>query len=102
MGRKKKRKTNTLGLTPGMESETEDDEGEEEALVKLLGQEKFQYVFCIFFFWITTSQLSNLGAEWMMLPNLLLSESEITPPKLAERPRRPPRLHRKMKKRGHR
>jgi hypothetical protein len=29
-----------------MESETEDDEGEEEALVKLLGQEKFQYVFC--------------------------------------------------------
>uniref|UniRef100_A0A8H7K9T9 FMR1-interacting protein 1 conserved domain-containing protein n=1 Tax=Bionectria ochroleuca TaxID=29856 RepID=A0A8H7K9T9_BIOOC len=42
VGRKKKRKTNTLGLTPGMESETEDDEGEEEALVKLLGQEKFQ------------------------------------------------------------
>jgi hypothetical protein len=48
VGRKKKRKTNTLGLTPGMESESEDDEGEEEALVKLLGQEKFQYVFCIF------------------------------------------------------
>ncbi|KAJ3482773.1 hypothetical protein NLG97_g7478 [Lecanicillium saksenae] len=39
LGKKKKRKTNTLGLTPGMESESEDDEGEEKALSELIGEE---------------------------------------------------------------
>lgn len=39
LGKKKKRKTNTLGLTPGMESESEDDEGEEKMLTNLIGQE---------------------------------------------------------------
>ncbi|KJZ73051.1 hypothetical protein HIM_07623 [Hirsutella minnesotensis 3608] len=39
LGKKKKRKTNTLGLTPGMESDTEDDEGEEKTLVDLIGAE---------------------------------------------------------------
>ncbi|ATY63251.1 hypothetical protein A9K55_007630 [Cordyceps militaris] len=39
LGKKKKRKTNTLGLTPGMESESEDDEGEEQALSELIGEE---------------------------------------------------------------
>ncbi|KAJ6783414.1 hypothetical protein PWT90_02224 [Aphanocladium album] len=39
LGKKKKRKTNTLGLTPGMESESEDDEGEEKALSELIGAE---------------------------------------------------------------
>ncbi|PHH62384.1 hypothetical protein CDD81_7180 [Ophiocordyceps australis] len=39
VGKKKKRRTNTLGLTPGMESETEDDEGEEKALLELIGSE---------------------------------------------------------------
>lgn len=43
-GKKKKRKTNTLGLTPGMESESEDDEGEEKALLDLIGAETLQYV----------------------------------------------------------
>ncbi|KAK8146577.1 hypothetical protein G3M48_002934 [Beauveria asiatica] len=38
-GKKKKRKTNTLGLTPGMGEESEDDEGEEKTLSELLGQE---------------------------------------------------------------
>ncbi|UKZ81342.1 hypothetical protein TrVFT333_009114 [Trichoderma virens FT-333] len=38
-GKKKKRKTNTLGLTPGVDSETEDDEGEEKTLTELIGQE---------------------------------------------------------------
>lgn len=38
-GKKKKRKINTLGLTPGMESESEDDEGEEKVLTELIGQE---------------------------------------------------------------
>ncbi|KAL7947421.1 hypothetical protein V8C42DRAFT_285980 [Trichoderma barbatum] len=38
-GKKKKRKTNTLGLTPGVDSETEDDEGEERTLTELIGQE---------------------------------------------------------------
>lgn len=38
-GKKKKRKINTLGLTPGMESESEDDEGEEKLLTDLIGQE---------------------------------------------------------------
>lgn len=42
VGRKKKRKTNTLGLTPGMESESEDDEGEEKALVDLIGSDTLQ------------------------------------------------------------
>jgi hypothetical protein len=41
-GKKKKRKTNTLGLTPGMESESEDDEGEEKVLTDLIGQEALQ------------------------------------------------------------
>lgn len=39
VGKKKKRKTNTLGLTPGVDSETEDDEGEEKTLTELIGQE---------------------------------------------------------------
>ncbi|KAL4724867.1 hypothetical protein ACLX1H_008314 [Fusarium chlamydosporum] len=39
LGKKKKRKTNTLGLTPGMDSESEDDEGEEKVLTDLIGQE---------------------------------------------------------------
>lgn len=39
VGKKKKRKMNTLGLTPGMESESEDDEGEEKVLTDLIGQE---------------------------------------------------------------
>ncbi|PHH81308.1 hypothetical protein CDD82_1052 [Ophiocordyceps australis] len=39
VGKKKKRRTNTLGLTPGMDSETEDDEGEEKALLELIGSE---------------------------------------------------------------
>ncbi|KAM0664181.1 hypothetical protein ACQRIU_006764 [Beauveria bassiana] len=38
-GKKKKRKTNTLGLTPGTGEESEDDEGEEKTLSELLGQE---------------------------------------------------------------
>lgn len=38
-GKKKKRKMNTLGLTPGMESESEDDEGEEKVLTDLIGKE---------------------------------------------------------------
>lgn len=38
-GKKKKRKTNTLGLTPGMESDSEDDENEEKSLPKLLGDD---------------------------------------------------------------
>lgn len=38
-GKKKKRKINTLGLTPGMESESEDDEGEEKVLTDLIGKE---------------------------------------------------------------
>lgn len=46
VGKKKKRKTNTLGLTPGMDSETEDDEGEEKVLTELIGQETLEYVFC--------------------------------------------------------
>jgi hypothetical protein len=37
-GRKKKRKTNTLGLTPGDESE-EDDENEETKLAEQLGDD---------------------------------------------------------------
>ncbi|GAB0134340.1 hypothetical protein EsDP_00002717 [Epichloe bromicola] len=41
-GKKKKRKVNTLGLTPGVESETEDDEGEEKALTELIGAESLQ------------------------------------------------------------
>lgn len=41
-GKKKKRKVNTLGLTPGIESETEDDEGEEKALTELIGAESLQ------------------------------------------------------------
>lgn len=40
-GKKKKRKTNTLGLTPGVDSETEDDEEEEQTLATLLGPETF-------------------------------------------------------------
>ncbi|KAH7326353.1 hypothetical protein B0I35DRAFT_475009 [Stachybotrys elegans] len=39
VGKKKKRKMNTLGLTPGMESESEDDEGEEKFLTELIGQD---------------------------------------------------------------
>lgn len=39
---KKKRKTNTLGLTPGMESESENDEGEEKTLFDLIGSETLQ------------------------------------------------------------
>ncbi|KAF4965227.1 hypothetical protein FSARC_6946 [Fusarium sarcochroum] len=39
LGKKKKRKINTLGLTPGMDSESEDDEGEEKVLTDLIGQE---------------------------------------------------------------
>ncbi|KPM45992.1 hypothetical protein AK830_g515 [Neonectria ditissima] len=39
VGKKKKRKINTLGLTPGMDSESEDDEGEEKVLNDLIGQE---------------------------------------------------------------
>ncbi|EWG46360.1 hypothetical protein FVEG_15952 [Fusarium verticillioides 7600] len=39
LGKKKKRKTNTLGLTPGVDSESEDDEGEEKVLTDLIGQE---------------------------------------------------------------
>ncbi|KAF4458308.1 nuclear fragile x mental retardation-interacting 1, partial [Fusarium albosuccineum] len=39
LGKKKKRKMNTLGLTPGMDSESEDDEGEEKILTDLIGQE---------------------------------------------------------------
>ncbi|KAG6010820.1 hypothetical protein E4U21_004208 [Claviceps maximensis] len=41
-GKKKKRKVNTLGLTPGADSETEDDEGEEKALTELIGTETLQ------------------------------------------------------------
>lgn len=33
---------NTLGLTPGMDSESEDDEGEEKVLTDLIGQETIQ------------------------------------------------------------
>lgn len=33
---------NTLGLTPGMDSESEDDEGEEKILTELIGQETIQ------------------------------------------------------------
>ncbi|KID70359.1 uncharacterized protein G6M90_00g085850 [Metarhizium brunneum] len=42
VGKKKKRKVNTLGLTPGVESETEDDEGEEKILTDLIGAETLQ------------------------------------------------------------
>ncbi|UPK93936.1 hypothetical protein LCI18_004871 [Fusarium solani-melongenae] len=42
LGKKKKRKMNTLGLTPGMDSESEDDEGEEKILTELIGQETIQ------------------------------------------------------------
>lgn len=42
VGKKKKRKVNTLGLTPGVESESEDDEGEEKALTDLIGAETLQ------------------------------------------------------------
>ncbi|OAA38628.1 hypothetical protein NOR_06656 [Metarhizium rileyi] len=42
VGKKKKRKVNTLGLTPGVESETEDDEGEEKTLTDLIGAETVQ------------------------------------------------------------
>ncbi|KAK2592224.1 hypothetical protein QQS21_010076 [Conoideocrella luteorostrata] len=42
VGKKKKRKVNTLGLTPGVESESEDDEGEEKALTELIGAETLQ------------------------------------------------------------
>jgi hypothetical protein len=42
VGKKKKRKVNTLGLTPGVESESEDDEGEEKALTELIGAETVQ------------------------------------------------------------
>ncbi|KAG5994153.1 hypothetical protein E4U43_003306 [Claviceps pusilla] len=41
-GKKKKRKVNTLGLTPGADSETEDDEGEEKVLTELIGTETLQ------------------------------------------------------------
>lgn len=45
-GKKKKRKTNTLGLTPGKDtesaSEAEDYEDEEKGLQKLLGTETYQ------------------------------------------------------------
>ncbi|WQF84904.1 Putative FMR1-interacting protein [Colletotrichum destructivum] len=41
-GKKKKRKTNTLGLTPGQDSESEDDEMEEETLRKLIGADALQ------------------------------------------------------------
>ncbi|KAM5345335.1 hypothetical protein ACJ41O_011197 [Fusarium nematophilum] len=41
---KKKRKMNTLGLTPGMDSESEDDEGEEKILTDLIGQETLHSV----------------------------------------------------------
>ncbi|KAG6253777.1 hypothetical protein E4U24_008005 [Claviceps purpurea] len=41
-GKKKKRKVNTLGLTPGAGSDTEDDEGEEKALTELIGTETLQ------------------------------------------------------------
>ncbi|KAI9167523.1 hypothetical protein HJFPF1_03651 [Paramyrothecium foliicola] len=37
--KKKKRKVNTLGLTPAMDSDTEDDEGEEKVLSEMIGQE---------------------------------------------------------------
>lgn len=43
-GKKKKRKTNTLGLTPGMESDSEDDENEEKSLPKLLGADQYESV----------------------------------------------------------
>ncbi|KAF7564074.1 hypothetical protein G7046_g74 [Stylonectria norvegica] len=39
VGKKKKRKMNTLGLTPGMESESEDDEDDERYLTELIGKE---------------------------------------------------------------
>ncbi|CAM1503034.1 Fc.00g078100.m01.CDS01 [Cosmosporella sp. VM-42] len=39
VGKKKKRKMNTLGLTPAMDSDSEDDEGEEKVLSDLIGQE---------------------------------------------------------------
>ena len=39
MGKKKKRKINTLGLTPGNDSESEDDEGEEKLLTDLIGKD---------------------------------------------------------------
>ncbi|GAO19496.1 hypothetical protein UVI_02054390 [Ustilaginoidea virens] len=42
VGKKKKRKVNTLGLTPGLDSESEDDEGEEKALTDLIGTETLQ------------------------------------------------------------
>ncbi|KAG8425801.1 hypothetical protein J3459_009633 [Metarhizium acridum] len=42
VGKKKKRKVNTLGLTPGVESESEDDEGEEKILTDLIGAETLQ------------------------------------------------------------
>ncbi|KAH0427301.1 hypothetical protein CcaCcLH18_09772 [Colletotrichum camelliae] len=41
-GKKKKRKTNTLGLTPGQDSDSEDDEMEEETLRKLIGADALQ------------------------------------------------------------
>ncbi|KAF6839867.1 nuclear fragile x mental retardation-interacting protein 1 [Colletotrichum plurivorum] len=41
-GKKKKRKTNTLGLTPGQDSDSEDDEMEEETLRKLIGSDALQ------------------------------------------------------------
>lgn len=44
VAKKKKRKINTLGLTPGMDSESEDDEGEEKVLSDLIGKETLEYV----------------------------------------------------------
>ncbi|KKF96988.1 Nuclear fragile X mental retardation-interacting protein 1 (NUFIP1) [Ceratocystis platani] len=41
-GKKKKRKTNTLGLTPGDESASDNDEGEEKYLTELMGLETMQ------------------------------------------------------------
>ena len=54
--KKKKRRTNTLGLTPNgvdhEDSEDEIDDADEEArLVTLLGPDTPQYVFCLFEEW---------------------------------------------------
>jgi hypothetical protein len=53
-GKKKKRKTNTLGLTPGDESD-EDDENEEERLNEMYGAEAPKYV---------SFELSSLQIEY--------------------------------------
>lgn len=46
-GKKKKRKTNTLGLTPGDDSD-EDDENEEERLNEMYGADAPKYVYPLF------------------------------------------------------